>query len=93
MENVTAMVHTRVLPETKLMATRILADMGLTLSDGIRVFLTKLVQQGAMPFDLSVPNAKTLAAMKEVESLMEEKKARFASPEELFEAIEKDARH
>ncbi len=39
--------------------------MGLTVSDAVRMMLTKVAHDHALPFDPLVPNAKTVAAMRE----------------------------
>lgn len=39
--------------------------MGLTVSDAVRLLLTKVAQEKALPFELLIPNAATIAAMKE----------------------------
>jgi DNA-damage-inducible protein J len=42
--------------------------MGLSVSDAVRVLLTRIAAEKAFPFDLRVPSATTRAAMKELES-------------------------
>ncbi len=39
--------------------------MGLTLSDAVRLLLSKVEKEHALPFDPLIPNATTIAAMKE----------------------------
>jgi DNA-damage-inducible protein J len=39
--------------------------MGLTVSDAVRLLLTKVAHDKALPFEPLVPNATTIAAMKE----------------------------
>lgn len=46
-------------------AAAVLAAMGLTVSDAVRLLLTKVAREYTLPFDLLVPNAETIAAMKE----------------------------
>lgn len=46
-------------------AAAVLAEMGLTISDVVRIALTKIEKEKALPFDIRVPNtltAQTLAA-------------------------------
>ena len=43
----------------------VLAAMGLTVSDAVRLPLTKVAPEHALPFDPWVPNATTIAAMQE----------------------------
>ncbi len=42
-----------------------LAAMGLTLSDAVRLLLTRVAKEHALPFDPLIPNAETAEAMKE----------------------------
>ena len=37
--------------------------MGLTVSDAVRILLTRIAAEKAMPFEVRVPNRETLAAM------------------------------
>ncbi len=46
-------------------ATIVLAAMGLTVSDAFRLMLTRIAREKSLPFDPLVPNAETIAAMKE----------------------------
>ena len=43
----------------------VLAAMGLTVSDAVRLLLTRVAQEKALPFAPLVPNAVTVEAMKE----------------------------
>ena len=46
----TTMVHVRVDENVKAQAAETLASMGLTVSDAIRVFLTRVVADKELPF-------------------------------------------
>ena len=61
----TEMVHIRIDKRVKMRAAKALAAMGLSVSDAVRVLLTRVAAEKALPFDLKVPNAATAAAMKE----------------------------
>ena len=80
------MVHVRVEEQIKAQATDTLAAMGLSLSDAIRVFLTRVVAEQQLPFALKVPNAKTRSAMAEARAMS---KARFATANELIRDLDK----
>jgi DNA-damage-inducible protein J len=41
--------------------------MGLSVSDAIRLLLIRVAAEKALPFEIKVPNAKTRAAMAELE--------------------------
>lgn len=78
-------VRSRVEPKIKASATRVLADCGLSLSDGIRLFLRQVIVERGLPFEVKAPNAKTRAAMAEARAIG---KARFATVDELVRDIE-----
>ncbi len=62
-----SMVHIRVDGKVKAKAAKALAAMGLTVSDAVRLMLTRVAVEKKLPFELRVPNKETLAAMKELE--------------------------
>ena len=84
-----SMLHIRVDDETKTQATEALADMGLSMSDAVRIFLKRVVNDQAFPLELKVPNAETRAAMEEARAMMKARQARFESTDTLFDALEK----
>jgi DNA-damage-inducible protein J len=57
------MVHIRVNGAVKDQAAETLASMGLTVSDAVRMLLTRIAAEKAMPFEVRVPNRETLEAM------------------------------
>lgn len=59
------LVQTRIDGAIKKEAAAVLAAMGLTVSDAVRLMLTKIAREHALPFDPLIPNATTIAAMKE----------------------------
>jgi DNA-damage-inducible protein J len=59
------LVQTRIDGAIKEEAAAVLAAMGLTVSDAVRLLLTKIAREHALPFDPLIPNATTIAAMKE----------------------------
>ena len=61
-------VRCRIDPKTKKDAAEVIEAMGLTISDTIRFFLKRVAPEGAIPFELRVPNAKTVAAIAELEA-------------------------
>lgn len=61
----TEMVHIRIDKRVKARATKALASMGLSVSDAVRVLLTRVAAEKALPFEVKVPNAATAAAMRE----------------------------
>jgi DNA-damage-inducible protein J len=63
----TTMVHVRIDERVKARAEKALEAMGLSVSDAVRVLLTRVATEKELPFALKVPNAKTAAALKEAE--------------------------
>ncbi|HEY8671385.1 MAG TPA: type II toxin-antitoxin system RelB/DinJ family antitoxin [Terriglobales bacterium] len=61
----TEMVHVRIDRRVKARASKTLAAMGLSVSDAVRVLLTRVAAEKALPFEVKVPNAATAAAMQE----------------------------
>ena len=59
------LVQARIDGAVKEEAAAVLATMGLTLSDAVRLLLTRVAREHALPFDPLVPNAETVAAMVE----------------------------
>ena len=82
----TRMIHVRVDDDIKAQATEALLVMGLSISDAVRLFLKRVVIEQALPIELKVPNAETIAAIKESRSM---KKARFSNSQGLFDDLEK----
>lgn len=85
----TSMLHVRVDDDVKLQASEALASMGLSVSDAVRLFLKRVVNDQAFPLELKVPNARTRAAMEESRAMMKARRARFETPEALFDDLEK----
>ena len=61
----TEMVHVRIDKRIKTKAAKTLASMGLSVSDAVRVLLTRVAAEKALPFAVKAPNATTVAAMRE----------------------------
>ncbi len=62
------LVQARIDGAIKEEAAVVLAAMGLTVSDAVRMLLTKIAREHALPFDPLIPNATTIAAMMEARS-------------------------
>ncbi len=78
----TATIHVRVNPRVKAKAEKALAAMGLSVSDAVRVLLSRVAEEKALPFELHVPNAQTRAAIED--SRRGEGLKRFATVDELM---------
>jgi DNA-damage-inducible protein J len=62
------LVQARVDGAIKAQAAAALAEIGLTVSDAVRILLTRVAREKMMPLDLMTPNTETLAAMEEAKS-------------------------
>ena len=62
-----SVVRARIDGQVKERAAKVLADMGLSVSDAIRLLLVRVAAERALPFEIKVPNAETRAAMAEIE--------------------------
>src|ERR1035437_3238815 len=60
----TTMVHVRVDEKTKQRAAKTLAGMGISVSDAVRMLLVRVAAEKALPFEVRVPNATTVKAMR-----------------------------
>lgn len=63
-----ALVQARINGEVKDQAAAVLATMGLTVSDAVRLMLTRVAHDKALPFEPLRPNEETIAAMQEARS-------------------------
>ena len=48
-----ALIQTRIDPEVKARASEVLERVGMTVSDAVRILLTRIANEGALPFLLS----------------------------------------
>jgi DNA-damage-inducible protein J len=60
-----SLVQTRINAEIKEEAATVLQAIGLTVSDAVRLMLTRVAHEKALPFEPLIPNEVTIAAMKE----------------------------
>ena len=84
-----SMIHIRIDETTKTQATEALAAMGLSVSDAVRALLVRVAVEKELPFVLRVPNAATVAAMKEARSIAQ---ARFKTAPDLLNALTEESK-
>jgi len=60
-----SIVRARIDASTKAEAAAVLAAIGLSLSDAIRLMLRRIAVEKALPFEPLVPNAETIEAIKD----------------------------
>lgn len=61
-----ALVQTRIDGTIKREAALVLGAIGLTVSDAVRLLLTRVARDKALPFEPLIPNKQTIAAMNAV---------------------------
>jgi DNA-damage-inducible protein J len=88
----TGFVRARIDESLKDEAAAVLAEFGLTVSDVVRMTLTRVAKDHAVPLELKIPNAETRAAMRESRRLMKKHNARFSNGKALFDALAKETR-
>jgi DNA-damage-inducible protein J len=63
-----SVVRARIDTATKEQAVDALADMGLSVSDAIRLLLIRVADERRLPFEVKAPNATTRRAIEELEA-------------------------
>ena len=63
----TRMVHIRIDDKVKEKAAKTLAEMGMSVSDAVRLLLVRVAAEKALPFEVKVPNPTTVKALKAAE--------------------------
>lgn len=84
-----AIVKSRIEPGLKADAELVLEELGLSVSDVIRLTLRQIVARRGLPFDVKIPNEVTIAAIKEARAM---RRGRTKSTRELFNGLEGKAR-
>ncbi len=86
-----AFVRARIDEGLKTEAARVLAEMGLTVSDVVRMTLTRIAKDKALPFELKLPNAATRAAMEDARAMTQAQAPRFSTAEALIDDLDQEA--
>lgn len=78
--------------DVKAKAQELFADFGLDLSTAINIFLRQSIRENRIPFSIQreVPNADTIAAMKEAEDMVNhpERYETFSNMADLMRALD-----
>jgi DNA-damage-inducible protein J len=64
----TGFLNARIDPDLKARAEEVLAGVGVSASQAITMFYRQIVLRRGLPFDVSIPNAETVAALKEADA-------------------------
>lgn len=78
----TAVITARIEPGLKESVERVFAQLGLTTTQAITLFLRQVELQQGLPFTLKVPNVTTQAALQEAQ--MRQNLTLYADAETLF---------
>ncbi len=84
----TLTLHTRVEPDIKEQADAILNELGISTTEAINMFLHQVIRYKGIPLDLRVPNAETIAAIREAEQGIDLHECN--SLEQLFKELKED---
>ena len=84
-----AYVRARIDASVKEDAALVLDSLGLTTSDIIRIVLTRIALDKALPVELTRPNARTIAAMEEARAIKAGQGKVFDTADALFESLER----
>ena len=79
-------VSIRMDTQLKKQAEELFADLGLNMTVAMTMFLRQAVRKQGIPFDISrTPNAETIAAMKEAETIARDPNVKgYTDLDELF---------
>jgi len=78
------MVRARMEPELKAKAEKYFNLLGLSTTQAITLFFKQVEIHQGLPFEVNIPNAETIAAMKEIENGRGKK---FKNADELFKHL------
>ncbi len=80
-----ATINSRIEPGLKAEAEAVFATLGLSPSEALTLFYTQVSLYQGLPFDIRIPNAETVAAMRE---LQEGKGHRYDSLQDALDDID-----
>ena len=81
----TAFVRARIDETLKAEAAIVLAELGLTVSDVVRIVLTKVAKDKALPFEMRIPNKLTVQTLEKSERGIDVHQAKSA--DDLFDQL------
>ena len=83
-----ATIQVRVDKPTKTQAMNVFKVLGMSLSEGVCLFLRQVVMHRGIPFELKIPNELTDKVLRESEQGVDLRAA--STVDELFEELERD---
>jgi|TARA_R110000850_G_scaffold15143_3_gene47543 DNA-damage-inducible protein J len=85
-----AFIRARINDQLRDDASSVLENLGLTISDVMRMTLTRIAREKAVPFELFTPNPATRTAMHEAQEIMTARRHRFATGKDLMNGLEEN---
>lgn len=87
-------LHVRIEPKIKEKAEKTLNSLGLSISDAINVFLTQVILNGGIPFEIKNPNfnKKTIQTLEETKAGKNVSKT-FNDVDEMFKELNNSAKN
>lgn len=83
-----AMIRARTEPKLKNTVERIFHTLGLSVSEAINLFYHKVKLEKGLPFDVKIPNKKTLKAMEDVEK--KRNLHSYRNPDDMLDDLKKN---
>lgn len=92
MEKKNSPINIMVDKETKEEATKILKEVGLSMSTAINLFLKQVINHNGLPFEVRKPNEDTLRALRAAQDIIDnpDKYPAYHSREELKTSLLSD---
>ena len=81
----TEVVRARIPISLKQETSKILGELGLTMTDAINAFLSQVKLKNGIPFDLKIPNDKTVETLQKTDS--GEELINSANAKEMFKKL------
>lgn len=64
----TEMIRARVEPELKHLGDAVLGELGLSATEAITLFYRQVVMHQGLPFEVKIPNADTVEALRQAQA-------------------------
>ncbi|OIO59699.1 MAG: type II toxin-antitoxin system antitoxin, RelB/DinJ family [Verrucomicrobia bacterium CG_4_10_14_3_um_filter_43_23] len=84
-----ANIHCLMPVSTKKKAEKVFKRLGINKTEAIRMFFQQVALRNSIPFEVSVPNKETIAAIEEGRKELHKLKS-YATVEEMFEDLENE---
>jgi len=87
--NKTSMIHIRVQPDVKTKAEKILAELGMSTTEAVNIYLKQIILNEGLPFEVKIPRiTDDFAEAIEEASKIAEEPEKYKSYKNLAEIME-----